>query len=47
MTERKETGRIYILNVDHVNTHGGFNPEVAPVYMTNLCTEVTLKTKPI
>ncbi len=46
MTERKETGRIYIMNVDHVNSHGSFIPELAPIRMTNLCTEVTLPTKP-
>lgn len=39
-----ETGRIYVLNADHVNTHGPF---LDNVYMTNLCVEVTLPTKPI
>lgn len=37
MDERKETGRIYIMNVDHVNDHGSFVPELAPVKMSNLC----------
>lgn len=36
MRERKETGRIYLMNVDHVNDHGSFN-DSSPVYMTNLC----------
>jgi len=37
MVERKETGRVYILNVDNANIHGPFKPEVAPIKMTNLC----------
>lgn len=45
--ERKDTGRIYISNVDHVNDHGSFMKEQAPVRMTNLCVEVTLPTKPL
>lgn len=44
MQERFETGRIYILNTDHVNKHGSF---YEPITMTNLCTEITLPTKPI
>lgn len=35
--ERKDTGRIYYMNVDHANSHGSFLPEVAPIRMTNLC----------
>jgi len=42
--ERAETGRIYIMNVDHCNTHSSF---IDPVYMSNLCQEITLPTKPI
>lgn len=45
MMQRKETGRIYIMNIDHVNEHGAFRPDVAPVYMSNLCLEITLPTK--
>lgn len=37
MEERKETGRIYLMNVDHVNSHGSFLPDRAPIRMTNLC----------
>lgn len=37
MQERKDTGRIYYMNVDHANSHGGFNAALAPVRMTNLC----------
>lgn len=37
MTQRKETGRIYIVNIDHVNQYGSFNPAVAPVHFSNLC----------
>ena len=42
--ERAETGRIYIMNVDHCNTHSSFKD---PVYMSNLCQEITLPTKPL
>jgi len=46
-TERKDTGRIYLMNVDHANTHSSFIEEIAPVRMSNLCTEVNLPTKPL
>ncbi len=42
--ERAETGRIYVMNIDHCNTHSSFN---VPVYMSNLCQEITLPTKPL
>ena len=42
--ERTETGRIYIMNIDHCNEHGSFNDRVA---MTNLCVEVTHPTTPL
>ena len=42
--ERAETGRIYIMNVDHCNTHSSFKDTV---YMSNLCQEITLPTKPL
>ncbi len=44
LKERYETGRIYILNADHVNTHSSFKDSV---YMSNLCQEITLPTRPI
>jgi len=44
LKERAETGRIYIMNVDHCNTHSSFKD---PVYMSNLCQEITLPTKPV
>lgn len=47
LTERKETGRIYLQNVDHSNDHGSFLPEVAPIKMSNLCAEIALPTKPL
>lgn len=47
LQERASTGRIYIQNVDHCNTHSAFNPEVAPVRQSNLCLEITLPTKPL
>lgn len=45
--ERAGTGRIYIMHVDHANKYGAFNPVYAPIYMTNLCVEVLLPTKPV
>lgn len=45
--ERKNTGRIYLMNVDHCNDHGSFIKEKAPIRMSNLCVEITLPTKPI
>lgn len=47
MTERKETGRIYLMNIDHANAHGSYLPEVAPITQSNLCQEITLPTKPL
>jgi len=47
MQERANTGRIYLQNVDHCNTHGAFDPSVAPVRQSNLCMEITLPTKPL
>ena len=47
MKERANTGRIYLQNVDHSNTHSAFNPNKAPVRQSNLCMEITLPTKPM
>jgi ribonucleoside-diphosphate reductase alpha chain len=47
MEERKNTGRIYLQNVDNANDHGSFIPEIAPIRMSNLCAEITLPTKPL
>lgn len=47
MQERANTGRIYIQNVDHCNTHSPFNPALAPVHQSNLCLEISLPTKPL
>lgn len=47
MQERASTGRIYIQNVDHCNTHSPFDPKVAPVRQSNLCLEIALPTKPL
>lgn len=44
VTERKETGRIYFMNIDHANEHGSFIPERAPITQSNLCQEITLPT---
>jgi ribonucleoside-diphosphate reductase alpha chain len=42
--ERAETGRIYLMNVDHCNTHSSFKDKV---FMSNLCQEITLPTDPL
>lgn len=47
MEERKNTGRIYLQNVDNANDHGSFLPEVAPIRQSNLCAEIDLPTKPL
>ena len=47
MMERSSTGRIYIMNADHCNTHSSFLPSVAPIRQSNLCAEITLPTSPI
>ena len=44
LKERAETGRIYIMNIDHSNTHSSFTDKVN---MSNLCQEITLPTDPI
>jgi len=44
LKERAETGRIYIMNIDHCNSHSSF---VDKIYMSNLCQEITLPTKPL
>ena len=47
MQERKDTGRIYLMNVDHCNTHGSFIENRAPIKMSNLCSEISLPTVPL
>ncbi|MGE6571132.1 class 1a ribonucleoside-diphosphate reductase subunit alpha [Psychrobacter namhaensis] len=47
MQERASTGRIYIQNVDHCNTHSPFDATVAPIRQSNLCMEIALPTKPM
>jgi ribonucleoside-diphosphate reductase alpha chain len=44
LKERAETGRIYIMNIDHCNTHSSFKDRVT---MSNLCQEITLPTDPL
>ena len=44
LKERAETGRIYIMNIDHSNSHSSFKDKVS---MSNLCQEITLPTTPI
>ncbi|WP_448556647.1 class 1a ribonucleoside-diphosphate reductase subunit alpha [Thalassotalea montiporae] len=45
--ERASTGRIYLQNVDHCNTHSPFDPAQAPIRQSNLCLEIALPTKPM
>ena len=47
LQERKDTGRIYLMNVDHANDHGAFVKSVAPIKQSNLCCEIDLPTKPL
>jgi ribonucleoside-diphosphate reductase alpha chain len=47
MEERKNTGRIYLMNVDHTNTHGAFIESKAVIKQSNLCAEIALPTKPL
>jgi ribonucleoside-diphosphate reductase alpha chain len=44
LKERAETGRVYIMNIDHCNSHSSFKDKVN---MSNLCQEITLPTYPI
>lgn len=46
-TERAQTGRIYIQNVDNCTEQGVFHPELAPVRQSNLCLEILLPTQPM
>lgn len=45
--ERKNTGRVYLMNVDHCNDHGSFIKDKATIRMSNLCVEITLPTGPL
>ena len=47
VNERKNTGRIYLMNVDHANTHSSFKQDIAPIKQSNLCCEIDLPTKPL
>ena len=44
LKERAETGRLYLMNIDHCNSHSSFKDKVS---MSNLCQEITLPTKPL
>jgi len=44
LKERAETGRVYIMNIDHCNSHSSFKDRVT---MSNLCQEITLPTEPL
>ena len=47
LKERAETGRIYIMNIDHCNSHSSFWEDEAKISMSNLCQEITLPTTPL
>ena len=47
MQERKDTGRIYLQNVDHANTHSPFDEHKWPIKQSNLCAEIDLPTVPL
>lgn len=47
VSERKDTGRVYLMNVDNANSHGAFIETLAPIRQSNLCCEITLPTKPM
>ena len=47
LKERAETGRIYIMNIDHCNSHSSFWEDEARISMSNLCQEITLPTTPL
>ena len=47
LKERAETGRIYIMNIDHANSHSSFFEDQAKISMSNLCQEITLPTTPL
>jgi len=47
MSERKDTGRIYLQNVDHANTHSPFQEAIHPIRQSNLCAEIDLPTRPL
>ena len=47
MNERKNTGRIYFMNVDHANTHGSYKESLAPIRQSNLCLEILQNTSPL
>ena len=44
LKERAETGRLYLMNIDHCNSHSSFTDKIE---MSNLCQEITLPTKPV
>ncbi len=47
VTERKDTGRIYLMNVDNVNLQSPFDEKKSPIYQSNLCAEIVLPTTPM
>lgn len=46
LSERTDTGRIYIINIDNIIAQGSFDCSIDPVYQSNLCMEITLPNRP-
>lgn len=46
LKERTDTGRIYMVNIDNVINQGPFDTKLDPIYMSNLCAEILLPTRP-
>ena len=46
LKERTDTGRIYLVNIDNVINQGPFDTKLDPIYMSNLCAEILLPTRP-
>jgi ribonucleoside-diphosphate reductase alpha chain len=46
LKERTDTGRIYLVNIDNVQSQGPFDTAVDPIYQSNLCQEILLPTRP-
>jgi ribonucleoside-diphosphate reductase alpha chain len=46
LKERTDTGRIYLVNIDNVIAQGPIDSDTHPIYMSNLCAEILIPTKP-
>ena len=46
LKERTDTGRIYLVFIDNVQSQGPFDPEFHTIFQSNLCCEILLPTVP-